>query len=270
MPQRRLLTVTLAGLLAMVGFPGIGPSTAVQAQSEQDCEDVDCVADEQSWEDAEGEDSGSWEDEASAEPESDDQFADESEAEPQEESLAGESEPEAEADGADFAQAEEEEEEDESASDDEPSEIDNSVADMPVSNPASETRPALSAQPAPAPVVAPTPAPPAAIRGKISHATDADFDLLVLESDVPVLVYFWASWCQNCQGLGPVIDELADEYGGRARIVMVDVDAHPNLGGRFEVLSVAQVLVFKGGQVVGRQVGLAPKSQFKLLINRVL
>jgi hypothetical protein len=88
MPQRRLLTVTLAGLLAMVGIPGIGPPTAVQAQSEEDCEEVDCVADEQSWEDAEGEDSESWDDEAAAEPESDAEFADESDDEAEDPAFA--------------------------------------------------------------------------------------------------------------------------------------------------------------------------------------
>ncbi len=97
MHQRRLLAFTLAGLLAMVGFPGIGPSTAAQAQaqSEQDCEEADCVSEEQSQGDAEG----AWEDEAAAEPESAGEFADETAAEPQDESAGGESEPEALAEG---------------------------------------------------------------------------------------------------------------------------------------------------------------------------
>jgi len=145
MPQRRLLASTLAGLLAMVGFPGVGPSTAVHAQSAQDCEEADCAADEQSWED-----------EAAAEPEMADEFADETEAGPLEESLAVESEPEAEAEGADFAQAEEEEE---SASEDEPAEVAEqapAVAESPASEVASQPTPQDAPSP-PKPAAAPSP-----------------------------------------------------------------------------------------------------------------
>lgn len=105
---------------------------------------------------------------------------------------------------------------------------------------------------------------------KITHATDADFDALVLQSDVPVLVDFWAPWCGPCKMIAPFLEQLADEYEGRAKIVKVDVQDHPNLGRRFNARSIPMLLVFKGGQVHGTQIGAVGKPQLAQLIDKAL
>lgn len=105
---------------------------------------------------------------------------------------------------------------------------------------------------------------------KISHATDADFDTLVLQSDVPVLVDFWAPWCSPCRMIAPFLDQLADQYDGRARIVKVNIEDQPNLGRRFNARSIPMLLVFKGGQVHGTQIGAVGKPQLAQLIDKAL
>ena len=88
--------------------------------------------------------------------------------------------------------------------------------------------------------------------------TDASFDEVVLKSDKPVLVDFWATWCGPCRMLGPVIEELATEYGGRVVVGKVDVDNNQEFAAKYGVRNIPTVLVFKDGEVVGRQVGVAP------------
>jgi thioredoxin 1 len=108
------------------------------------------------------------------------------------------------------------------------------------------------------------------VSDKIAHATDADFDALVLQSDVPVLVDFWAPWCGPCKMIAPFLEQLADEYDGRARVVKVDVQDHPNLGRRFNARSIPMLLVFKNGQVHGTQIGAVGKPQLAQLIDKAL
>jgi thioredoxin 1 len=108
------------------------------------------------------------------------------------------------------------------------------------------------------------------VSDKIIHATDADFDAHVIESDVPVLVDFWAPWCGPCKMIGPFLDQLADEYDGRAKVVKVDIEAHPNLGRRFNARSIPMLLTFKGGQVHGTQIGAVGKPQLAQLIDKAL
>ena len=105
---------------------------------------------------------------------------------------------------------------------------------------------------------------------KIAHATDADFDALVLQSDVPVLVDFWAPWCSPCKMIAPFLDQLADEYEGRAKVVKVDIEANPNLGRRFNARSIPMLLTFKNGQVHGTQIGAGGKPQLAQLIDKAL
>ena len=90
--------------------------------------------------------------------------------------------------------------------------------------------------------------------------TDASFDEVVLKSDKPVLVDFWATWCGPCRMLGPVIEELATEYEGRVVVGKVDVDNNQEFAAKYGVRNIPTVLVFKDGEVVGRQVGVAPKK----------
>lgn len=100
--------------------------------------------------------------------------------------------------------------------------------------------------------------------------TGADFDEKVLRSDVPVLVDFWAEWCGPCKAIGPSIEQLAAEYEGKAKVVKLDVDAAPDVAGRYGVMSIPALLVFKGGKVVDQMVGAAPKATIAQLIDRSL
>ncbi|WP_298825288.1 thioredoxin [uncultured Capnocytophaga sp.] len=100
--------------------------------------------------------------------------------------------------------------------------------------------------------------------------TDASFDEVVLKSDKPVLVDFWATWCGPCRMLGPVIEELASEYEGRVVVGKVDVDNNQEFAAKYGVRNIPTVLVFKDGEVVGRQVGVAPKKTYTDALDSLL
>ena len=84
--------------------------------------------------------------------------------------------------------------------------------------------------------------------------TDATFEEVVLKSDKPVVVDFWAAWCGHCRMVGPIIDEVSDEYEGKAVVGKVDVDANQEFAAKYGVRNIPTVLVFKGGEIVSRQV----------------
>ncbi|MFC5271506.1 thioredoxin [Adhaeribacter terreus] len=94
---------------------------------------------------------------------------------------------------------------------------------------------------------------------KAIEITDANFEEII-NSDKPVLVDFWAEWCGPCRMVGPVVEELAGEYEGKAIIGKVDVDANPQTSAKFGIRSIPTLLVFKNGQVVDKQVGAVPKN----------
>lgn len=100
--------------------------------------------------------------------------------------------------------------------------------------------------------------------------TDATFEEVVLNSDKPVVVDFWAAWCGPCRMVGPIIDELAAEYEGKAIIGKVDVDSHQQYAAQYGVRNIPTVLVFKGGEIVNRQVGVAAKNVYAEAIEAVL
>ena len=100
--------------------------------------------------------------------------------------------------------------------------------------------------------------------------TDATFEAAVLKSDKPVIVDFWAAWCGPCRMVGPIIEQLSNEYEGKVVVGKVDVDANQEYAARYGVRNIPTVLVFQNGEVVGRQVGVAPKSVYTEAIDSLL
>ena len=100
--------------------------------------------------------------------------------------------------------------------------------------------------------------------------TDASFEEVVLKSDKPLLVDFWATWCGPCRMLGPVIEEIAKEYEGKVVVGKVDVDSNQDYAAKYGVRNIPTVLVFKNGEVVGRQVGVASKNTYTEALDSLL
>ena len=100
--------------------------------------------------------------------------------------------------------------------------------------------------------------------------TDANFDQLVAKSEVPVLVDFWAEWCGPCRMVGPVVEELSNDYAGKAIVGKLNVDHNANVSSMFGVRNIPTILFFKGGQVVDKQVGAVPKSVLDAKLKALL
>ncbi len=101
----------------------------------------------------------------------------------------------------------------------------------------------------------------------VPHFTDASFKTEVLESNQPVLVDFWAEWCPPCKVIGPVIEEIATEFEGIARVGKVDVDENKPLAERYAIGSIPALLFFKDGEVVHRVAGVVPKSELTVKLT---
>lgn len=99
---------------------------------------------------------------------------------------------------------------------------------------------------------------------------DANFDRDVLQSDVPVLVDFWATWCAPCKAIAPLIDAVADEYAGKVKVGKVNVDENQATPGKYGVRGIPTIILFKNGAVLDQVVGAVPKSQLDALIAKAL
>jgi thioredoxin 1 len=100
--------------------------------------------------------------------------------------------------------------------------------------------------------------------------TDATFEEVVLNSEKPVLVDFWAAWCGPCRMVGPVIDEVSTEYEGKAVVGKVDVDANQEFAAKYGVRNIPTVLLFHKGEMISRQVGVSPKNAYTDAIDAAL
>jgi len=94
----------------------------------------------------------------------------------------------------------------------------------------------------------------------VSEFTDANFEAEVVQSDVPVLVDFWAEWCQPCRMLAPTIDQIAEEFAGRAKVGKVDTDSNREVSAKFGIRAIPTVILFKNGEPVKQFVGLTQKD----------
>ena len=100
--------------------------------------------------------------------------------------------------------------------------------------------------------------------------TDSNFDREVLQSEIPVLVDFWATWCAPCKAVAPLIDTVADENAGKVKVGKVNVDENQSTPGKYGVRGIPTIILFKGGAVVDQVVGAVPKSQIDALLAKAL
>ena len=105
---------------------------------------------------------------------------------------------------------------------------------------------------------------------KPAEVTDADFETEVIKSGVPVLVDFWAPWCGPCRMVAPIVEELADEYNGRAKFVKLNTDDNIQTASKYGIRSIPTLLVFKGGEPVAQVIGFRPKSELKRTLDSVV
>ncbi len=103
----------------------------------------------------------------------------------------------------------------------------------------------------------------------VIEATDGNFQSDVLQSDTPIVVDFWAPWCGPCRMIGPLLDELADEFGGKVKVAKVNVDENPTTASNYNIRSIPALLVFKNGELVDQMVGAAPKPRLRAMFSGV-
>lgn len=100
--------------------------------------------------------------------------------------------------------------------------------------------------------------------------TDETFNAEVRESDLPVVVDFWAEWCGPCKQIGPALEEMSEEYAGKVKIVKVNIDENPNAAAEMGVRSIPALFLFKGGEVVSHKTGAAPKASLASWVDESL
>jgi thioredoxin 1 len=100
--------------------------------------------------------------------------------------------------------------------------------------------------------------------------TDANFDEIVLKSDKPVLLDFWAEWCGPCRMIAPFVEQISEEFEGKAIVGKVDVDSNPGVASRFGIRNIPTILFFKNGEVADKQVGAVPKNALVAKLEALL
>ncbi len=105
---------------------------------------------------------------------------------------------------------------------------------------------------------------------KVFTFGDDNFEAEVLQSSIPVLVDFWATWCAPCKAIAPLIDTIAEDYDGKVKVGKVNVDDNSGIPGKYGVRGIPTVILFKGGKVVDQVVGAVPKAQLEALIKKAL
>lgn len=100
--------------------------------------------------------------------------------------------------------------------------------------------------------------------------TDSNFEKEVLESEVPVLVDFWAPWCGPCRMVAPVVEEIATQYTGQVKVVKINTDENPNVASQYGIRSIPTLMIFKGGQRVDLVVGAVPKTTLANTLEKYL
>ncbi len=103
-----------------------------------------------------------------------------------------------------------------------------------------------------------------------TEVNDKNFASEVLQSDLPVLVDFWATWCGPCKSIGPVVEELSSEYAGRVKVTKLNVDENPATPGQYGVRGIPTLILFKGGKVLEQIVGAVPKTRLTAMIEKAL
>ncbi len=102
------------------------------------------------------------------------------------------------------------------------------------------------------------------------EVTDANFEKEVLQSNIPVIVDFWAEWCGPCRMVAPIVKEISGEFEGRAKVAKMDVDSNPDIPVKYGIRNIPTILFFKNGQIVDKQVGAVPKNVLVSKLEAIL
>jgi thioredoxin 1 len=108
------------------------------------------------------------------------------------------------------------------------------------------------------------------MNGSVVHVTESNFEEEVVNSNVPVLVDFWAEWCGPCKMIAPILDEIAKEYGEKLKICKIDVDSNPEIAPKFGIRGIPTLIMFKDGNAESTKVGAVSKSQLVEFVDEII